>query len=80
MKFIHSDIEKHAMIDIESVGSIGHYVRNDNYNSWIKFYSREGESMGEWKYEKEQNPLLLKTLEDIKKFVESVNVNQTINL
>ena len=80
MKFIHSDIEYHAMIDMDSVGSVLHSVRNDNYNSWIKFYSREGESMGEWEYENEQKDLLLKTLEDIKKFVESVNVNQTINL
>ena len=80
MKFIHSDLEKHAMMNMEIVGSIIHSIRTDNYNSWIRFYSREGESLGEWEYEKEQNDLLLKTLEDLKKYVESVNINQTINL
>jgi desulfoferrodoxin (superoxide reductase-like protein) len=80
MKFIHSDIEYHAMIDMESVGSVAHYVRSDNYNSWIRFYSKEGESMGEWEYENKQKDLLLKTVEDIKRHVESININQTINL
>jgi len=80
MNFIHGPEQRHHPVDLECVAMVKHFVRTDNYEHSITFYTKYGKELAAWYFPVKEKELVKLTFENIKNELGSKNINDTVKL
>ena len=81
MRFVQTTLDKHCILDIDTIASIVSYEsKNPDYNSHIAFYTPHGQNVAKWSFSFKEISLMKETLENLKEFINCVDINSIIKL
>jgi len=80
MKFIQTELEKHSIVNIDTIASINIYMSKNEYDSRISFFTPQGQNVAEWAFTNEQLPLMKETIENLKDLINIIDINNIVKL